>query len=365
MRISAGQHLRVYFAMLFGSASLVAILCLAVNILVDPLWYVRGNVITHVNYAFNERTAKMVRFLPRMTDYDCVLIGSSHTALLHEHQITDHRCFNLGFSHGRVGEFLPYAKYLRERGFRPSLIVINVDLYDFLDPPDALTVPSFIRSISDPPSILRTYLSLDALNFSSRTLLGSFPNHLVYDADKQMHIIPKAHAYRPPRHLIPRLKPPAFHSELAGSFIELRRAFPEARAIGWLPPISAWTIAQLKLDGSLTCYLDASQSISQGYDEFLDFSIPSEITAGTANTFDGLHYVDDVNDRVLAALMSNNADFGVDWRRVGPTDIANQYNARLDEFVFHARRISEVGSEGARNGSSGITADGSDRRSNR
>jgi hypothetical protein len=343
MRISAGQHLWVYFATLFGSAGLAALLCLTVNSLVDPLWYLRGNVITHVNYAFNERTAKMVRFLPRMTDYDCVLIGSSHTALLHERHITDHRCFNLGFSHGRVGEFLPYAKYVRERGFRPSLIVVNVDLYDFQDPPDALTVPSFIRAIADPPAILRTYLTLDALNFSLRTLRGSFPNHLVYDVDKEMHIIPKARAYRPPRHLTPRPKPLSFHSELAGSFIELRRAFPEARAIGWVPPISAWTIAQLKLDGSLSRYLEALQSISQGYDEFLDFSIPSEITAGTANTFDGLHYVDEVNDRVLAALMSGNADFGIDWRQQPVAVIADEYNVRLNELVFHARCVPQVG----------------------
>jgi hypothetical protein len=348
MRISAGQRLWVYFAALLGSAGLVALLCLTVNSLVDPLWYVRGNVITHVNYAFNERTAKMVRFLPRMTDYDCVLIGSSHTALLHERHIADHRCFNLGFSHGRVGEFVPYAKYLRERGFRPSLIFVNVDLYDFQDPPDALTVPSFIRAIADPPAILQTYLSLDALNFSFRTLRRSFPNHLVYDTDRQMHIIPKAHAYRPPRHLMPRHKPPPFHSELASSFIELRRAFPEARAIGWVPPISAWTIAQLKLDGSLDRYLDVLQSISQGYDEFLDFSIPSKITASTANTFDGLHYVDEVNDRVLAALMSGNADFGVDWRRQPRGVIADDYNARLYELVFHAPRLSQVGPDADR-----------------
>ena len=239
MLSQANQPLWGYLGILVSAALLVALLCFSINAIIDPLWHFRGNLITGVNYAFNERTAKMIRFLPRMADYDCVLIGSSHTALLHERRITGHRCFNFGFSHGRVREFLAYARYIHARGFRPSLIVVNVDLYDFQDPPDALMVPDFIRTGDDPPSVLRMYLSLDALNFSIRTLRGAFPNHLVYDSEAQMHIIPKTHSYRPPRHLAPNANPLPFHSELVASFAELRQVFSEAQAIGWVPPISA------------------------------------------------------------------------------------------------------------------------------
>lgn len=334
------RRLLGYLAALVGSAAVVAALCFTVNAAVDPLWYFRGNLVTGINYAFNERTSKMIRFVPRMAEYDCLLIGSSHTALMHEEGVTGHRCFNLGFSHGRVQEFLAYAKYIRDRGFRPSLIFVNVDLYDFLDPPAALTIPDFIRNAQDPPSVLRTYLTLDALNFSLRTLRGAYPNHLVYDRDAQMHVIPKSHAYRPPRRLAAHEKPPAFHGELASSFSELRQVFPDARAIGWVPPISAWTIAQLKLDGTLQPYLAALQRISTGFDEFLDFSIPSEITVGTTNTYDGLHYMDFVNDAIVAALLSGNAGPGVDWLRETPSAIAAQYDARLDELVFRARPVT-------------------------
>jgi hypothetical protein len=341
------QRLCAYVGTLFGSALLVGALCFAINVLVDPLWYLRGNLISGVNYAFNERTAKMIRLLPQMTSYDCVLIGSSHTALMHERLIRTHRCFNLGFSHGRVGEFLSYAKYLRARGFRPRLVVINVDLYDFEERPDALTIPDFIRNGEDPPSILRTYLSLDALNFSLRTLRGSFPNHLVYSRDGEMHIIAKTHPYRPPQ-VAPRSNPPPFHSELASSFAELREIFPEARAIGWVPPISAWTIAQLKLDGRLAAYLNTLAAVASGFDEFLDFGIPSGITAETSNTFDGMHYVDSVNDRVVIALISGAPAFGIDWHQWSLSAMTVQYVERLDEFVFHTRTTisSELGNRG-------------------
>lgn len=337
----------VYLGTVVCAAVAVALVCFGVNALVDPLWYFRGNVLTGVNYAFDERTAKMIRFVPRMTDYDCLLIGSSHTALLHERSIESHRCFNLGFAHGRVAEFLAYAKYIRARGFRPTLILVNVDLYDFQDLPDALTIPDFIRMGDDPPSALRTYLSLDALNFSLRTLRGAFPNHLIYDPAAQLHIIPKVKPYRPPHHLAAPVKPPLFHSNLVAAFAELRQVFPEACAIAWVPPISAWTIAQLQLDGMLGAYLEALRNISLHYDELLDFSVPSEVTASTTNTFDGIHYIDAVNARVLAALISGRPDFGVDWRRQSASEIAALYQARLAELVFHPPAVSHIPSAGS------------------
>lgn len=330
--------LYLYFGVLLGSALVIAVLCLTINVLVDPLWYFRGNVLTGVNYAFKERSAKMNRYLPRRAEYDCLMIGSSHTALLPEQNFAGHRCYNLGFSHGRVQEFLAFAKYLRERGVRPALITVNVDLYDFHDAPTAITVPEFVQREEDPPAFLLTYLTLDALNFSVRTLRGDFPNHLIYDRDGHMHIISKKHFYRPPRELAPRTPAPAFHAELVESFAELRRMYPEARAIGWAPPVSAWTIAQLKLDGQLDDYLAALRDISGMFDEFIDFSVPSAVTAVTNNTYDGIHYVDAVNEDMVAALVSGQAGFGVDWLHTPFPEIAALYEDRLATLILSPRK---------------------------
>src|SRR5579863_7486903 len=111
------QTIGRYLAMVFAMVVVVAGLCLVLNILVDPLWYFRANVLTGVNYAFNERFAKINRFLPRMEEYDCIILGSSTAALVPERMISGYRCFNLGFSGGRVSEVLLYGKYLRARGF--------------------------------------------------------------------------------------------------------------------------------------------------------------------------------------------------------------------------------------------------------
>src|SRR5579883_2039078 len=172
-----------YLATAIASATIVAGLCLILNVLVDPLWYLGGNVITGVNYAFNERLAKVNRLLPRLAEYDCLILGSSTAALLPERQIAGHRCFNMGFSSGVVSELVLYAKYLRARGFMPSLLIVGVDKFDFEGPAVAPNVPDFIRTGKDPPSLWRSYLSLDALDFSIRTLRGDYPNHRVFDRD--------------------------------------------------------------------------------------------------------------------------------------------------------------------------------------
>lgn len=329
-----------YLLMLLGTATVVVGLCLAVNALVDPLWYFSGNVINGVNYAFNERLAKINRALPRLGQYDCLMLGSSTTALLPEQRVQGYRCLNMGFSSGVVSELLLYAKYLHARGFKPKLLIVGVDEFDFEGPTVAPDVPDFISSGEDPPSFWRTYLSLDALDFSVRTLRGDYPNHRIFDRDFQSHIIPRRHPRKPPKHLAIQSNPPEFHAERAELYVELRRMFPEARAIGFVAPTAAWTIAQLKLDGRLKAYLEALQRVSAAFDEFLDFGIPSEITVSKTNTFDGLHYVDAVNEYTVAALMSGKAAPGVDWIRTPFPEISAAYEDRIETLVLHPKEVS-------------------------
>lgn len=329
--------LRRYLMMLLGAVAVIAGACLATNVLVDPLWYFNGNVVTGVNYAFNERLAKVNRLLPRLSQYDCLILGSSTAALLPERRIEGRRCFNLGFSSGGVSELLLYAKYLRARGFRPKLLIVGVDEFDFEGQATAPNVPDFIIRGEDPPAFWRTYLSLDALDFSYRTLRGDYPNHRLFGRDFQSHIIPRRRTYKPPAQLAAQAEPPEFHPERAEMYLELRRLFPEAQALGFVAPTAAWTIAQLKLDGRLDAYLEALRRVSTAFDEFLDFSIPSEITISTTDTFDGLHYVDAVNEHTVAALLSGQPAPGVDWIREPFKEIVGAYQDRIDRLILHPK----------------------------
>ena len=332
--IGAQAASRRYLATFAAVVLVLAGSCLGANLVIDPLWFFRGNRVTGVTYAFNERVAKLNQLLPRLKDYDCVMFGSSTTTLVPPPPLAGHRCFNLAFSGGVVSEFLVYAKYLRARGFAPKVLIVGVDGFDFEGPTLKLNVPDFVKAGDDPPPAWKTYLSVDAFVFSFRTVFGLFPNRRQYDRDFRCHIIARKTPYEAPAKLEAQAPPPTLHPERADLYAELRRLFPEARALAFVAPNAGWSIAQHQLDGNLDAYLDGLGRTAAWFDGFLDFSIPSEITISTTNTYDGVHFADAVNDHTRGALASGDPSPGIDWKREPAAAIKAVYAERIDRFVI-------------------------------
>ena len=214
-------------------------------------------------------------------------------------------------------------------------MIVDVKRAEFIGPEQALEVPDFIRDGAGPPSIFASYLSIDALDFSIRTLRGDAPHHRYYNQDfrAELEVRSKRHRYDPKGPIKPEPAPFGVHPERAAAYVELRRQFPAARAIGYIPPESAWRIAAFSLTGQLDAYLAAIGKVATAYDEFRDFSIPSKLTEGKEGTYDGSHYSRAVNARVLAGLMADQSDLAVDWRREDLAAVTALYHRRLAEFM--------------------------------
>jgi hypothetical protein len=336
------KRLVTFIGALLATAGLIVAACFAVNCLVDPLWYLRGNVLTEINYPFNERLSKLVRFLPRMADYDCVIFGTSRATLLPEEKAKGYRCFNMAVSDGQASEYLLYADYLRQRGFAPRLIIVDVKRTEFIGPSIPAEVPDFIRAGEARPSIFAIYLSLDALDFSIRTLRGDAPHHRYYDKDFAAHleVRSKRHYYNPSVPIQPSPPPHDVHPERAQAYIELRQKFPTARAIAYLPPESAWRIAAFSLTDGFDAYLGAIGKIAAAYDQFLDFSVPSPLTLtkDPKDTYDGSHYSRKINEKVLATLLANREDAAIDWRGQDAATLIPVYRDRLADFMATTSR---------------------------
>ena len=331
------KRLLTFISWLLATAGLIAASCFALNCLVDPLWYLSGNTLTEINYPFNERVAKLNRFLPRLKDYDCVIFGTSRATLLPEDMAEGYRCFNLAFSDGQASEYVLYADYLVRLGYTPRLMIVDIRRDDLIAAPKPAEVPDFVAAGDAPPSIFATYLSLDALNFSIRTLRGDAPHHRYYDPDfrARLTVRSKRRYYNPGGPIKPQPPPLELHAERAALYVQLRQKFPAARAIAYLPPESAWRIAAFGLTEIFDPYLALIGTIAAAYDRFLDFSIPSPMTEtkAPADTYDGSHYSRELNERVLAALFADNSDLGLDWRRNDKATITALYRERVVQFV--------------------------------
>ena len=343
------KRLVTFIGALLATAGAIVAACFAVNCLVDPLWYLRGNVLTEINHPFNERLAKLIRFLPRMSDYDCMIFGTSRATLLPEEKAEGYRCFNMAVSDGQASEYLVFADYLRQRGFAPKLIIVDIRRSELIGPTVPADVPDFVRTGEAAPSIFATYLSLDALDFSIRTLRGDAPHHRYYDKDfrARLEVRSKKHYYNPAVPIKPSPPPNDVHPERAEAYIQLREKFPMARAIAYLPPESAWRIAAFSLTDGFDAYLGAIGKIAAAYDQFLDFSVPSPLTLSKdpKDTYDGSHYSRKANEPVLAALLADRQDAAIDWRGRDAATLIPVYRDRLADFMATTSR-AEAGAVG-------------------
>jgi hypothetical protein len=335
--VRSAKRFKIFIVALLATSGLIVAACFTVNCLVDPLWYLSGNVLTWINYSFNERLSKLNRLLPHLKDYDCVIFGTSRATMLPEDKAEGYRCFNLAFSDGQASEYLAYADYLRQRNFAPRLMLVDVRRDELLGATPAADVPDFVQSGEAPPSFIASYLSLDALDFSIRTLRGDAPHHRYYDPafHAQLEVRSKRHYYNPPVPIKPAPPPFDVHPERAQLYIQLRQKFPTARTIAYLPPEGAWRIAAFSLTSGFDPYLAAIGNIAAAYDEFLDFSFPSSLTASKApaDTYDGSHYSRKANEAVLAGLLAGKSDLALDWHAQDNAAIAALYRQQLATFI--------------------------------
>lgn len=326
---------RLYLGWILATVLGLAAMVLTLNILVDPLWYAGGNRLGEHNFAFNERLSKVNLFLKAPERYDCLIFGSSRTTLLNETLIEHHTCFNFAFSRGAVGEFVAFARYLEELGVRPSLVIVGVDGFNLYDWEPTFTVPDFVREQKAPPSMLVSYLSLDSLVFSLRTLAGRSVLSRYYRPDFTADILDSAPVYTPtrPLSLLPISERPPYSTRNLPYFRTLRDLFPEARVIGYVPPISAWEVEKIYRTNNLDVYLAALPEIAKTIHPLYDFSIPSEVTVETSQTYDGSHFSPRVNRDVAATLNDGDPRFSVRVDTMPPEAYAARYRAALRAFL--------------------------------
>jgi len=320
---------------------------LAINSLVDPLWHFHGNQLTEKNYAFNERQAKLNQLLSDPAKYDCLIFGSSRTTLLPVDSLLPYRCFNLAFSGGQIEEFIAFSNYLAHKRLRPSLVIVGVDGFNFLKSGrDPSSIPEFIAKQNERPGFFKDYLSMDGLNMSWRTLIGDSPLPRYYDAQFVGRIQPDAPRFRPDKTLegeglrradADNRSKRSYISQNAALYKNLTQVFPSAQTIAYVPPISAWHVAQMEKNGVLSGYIDALFATAQHFPVFIDFALPSPVTWRTDNTYDGSHYQPGVNRSIAQQLLFRKPQT---WGIAPKTISADVYHLRYQEALEHFHRVA-------------------------
>jgi hypothetical protein len=324
-------------AALMGSA-------FTLNCLTDPLWYCGGNRISEINYIFDERVSKINLINKALDKYDSIVFGSSRSTTLDASKIEGHSCFNLSFAAGGVEEFVAYAKYLKERGFSPNLIIVGVDGFNFSPDRPKSTIPEFIQKNDAPPSILKSYFSIDALVFSYKIIRDPVPQRRYYDRSFSSDIITKTGQYQPDI-----LKSDAIAARITLDAIDyyqkLLQVFPDANFVAYVPPISAWRVGRQYALGNLDSYLEAIYMTSRIFKRFYDFSIPSEVTSDTTLTCDGSHYTRETNDRIARILNGAPQEFGLALHDLSWDAYRQSFTEATESFLRNEQNLRQQHTE--------------------
>ena len=313
----------------------------AINWMIDPLWYRHGNILTGKNFTFNERITKTNLFLRTKDEanYNCIILGSSRVTALRASNFERDRCFNYALKGGEIPDFVNYAESLKKEGVDPEIVYIGVDGLNFVEKERKKQEPLNLDTLTT-KSPIEAYLSADVLLFSAMTLLGISPDPgNYYDRDFEPVDFANPPLYTPD--FYKPASPQRCDLSAVETFANLKNTFPNAKFVGYVPPRSAWSMINDTYGRDLMdCYLIGFYELSKSYDKMYDFSAPSKVTKDPSNTFDGSHYSVIVNNKIAKILQGKEAeDFGIRVGRYSFDEYRNLYRQKLKNFLVEKDRL--------------------------
>jgi len=321
---------KIYLIRYLPLSAIILFLAGLINWTIDPLWYGKGNRLTGRNFSFNERVSKTNFLLQsKAQNYDCLILGSSRVTLLRASSFKEHRCFNYSFSAGRIEEFVEYAKYAKSKGLNPQKVYVGVDSFNF----DKSTPPISGVSKIDPQPVYQAYFSLDVLLFSAKTMLGMSPDPRYYNNKNfESEVVENPPRFEP--EFYDRQKPGICDASKVKVYEQLKQVFPNAEFIGYVPPVSAWNVAnEVYSRGLIDCYLSSIHQLSKIYDVMYDFSVPSAVTTEAKNTYDGSHYYPEIQDEVSKIIQGKPSNLAIRVDKDNFAEYQKFYKQRIKEFL--------------------------------
>src|SRR4051794_2099220 len=146
------------------------------NILIYPLWFFsHENRLNRGQVVFYERAQKTNWLQSHAGEFDAVLLGSSRSTYIGQHDFAPWRLFNYAVSGMWPVEYRPYLDHFAEvNGRPPRRVVLGVDFFGSSLPLSELPQPEgYIDRAGDPRYVASSLLSLDLLAKSLATLKRS------------------------------------------------------------------------------------------------------------------------------------------------------------------------------------------------
>ncbi|MFJ5623530.1 hypothetical protein ACIQD3_12470 [Peribacillus loiseleuriae] len=319
----------------------------AFNYFIDPMWtFNHKNSYNDVQTVIDERQQKInkIHFTP--FEYDTLLIGSSRTTYIDQHDFKNMNVFNFSASDLSIKEyksFIDYAK--KEKGSEFDRIIIGVDFFksSVQESQKNLSLDEYILKQEEPFYRLKNLISLDILDYSKRNFRLSKKNAIVEDRNYNRDNVAFAKEIEPStraaqtKEKIQKFKQVfygptyEYNPEFKQILLQLKRENPTTEFILFTTPISAPLFEALVESGRMKDYERWLHDMITVFGGVYNFMYPNSVTRDLDNYFDGHHFYPHVGK--LIAYRISNED-----RKELPRDFGTFVTK--ENFTDHLQKIS-------------------------
>ncbi|MBA9026705.1 hypothetical protein [Peribacillus huizhouensis] len=297
---------------------------------IDPMWtFGHKNTYNDVQTVIDERQQKPNAMHFQPFDYDTLLLGSSRSTYINQHDFKGMKVYNFSASNLSVREYAPFLEYAtKQNGKQFKRVIIGMDFFKTSKSESSFNgnLDKYIETLNEPLYRYKNLLSYDLLKYSYETYKMSKNNvpmeERTYNRDNV------ANAMRVDSKLTieqTKEKIEKFRDEFYGSsydynpnikqvLLNLKAAYPNTEFIIFMTPISTPLFKELVDQGLLPYYERWLTEVIDVFGGVYNFMYPNTVTNDINNYFDGHHFYPEIGTLIAHRIDGSNEgvpeDFG-------------------------------------------------------
>lgn len=299
---------------------------------IDPLWiFGNSHQWNDVQTVIDERQQKTNVITYQPFDYETLLLGSSRTTYINQHDFKDMNVYNFAVSNMSVreyGSFIEFAKARRGQEF--DTIIIGLDFFksSLAESAAPRSLDSYKKKLSEPLYRTKSLLSLDTLEYAFTNFKLSLKNEAEEERNYNRENVAVAKQISLDQiteqtdEKIERFKEVfygetyEYNPDYATYLQALKVNNPHTRFIVFTTPISTMLFEALVEENRLPDYERWLRDVTKVFGEVTNFMYPNSVTNDLTNYFDGHHFYPPTGTKIAKFLSKDSidqlpADFGV------------------------------------------------------
>lgn len=293
------------------------IIIISFNFYIDPLWnFSHSNKYNQVQEAFDERQLKVNYLNNHYNEYDTLLVGTSRTTYINQHDFPYLKVFNFSASSLHIKEYNEYIEYFKKKNLRDLNTIILEVFPQHLDFPSNYAIPkSYFTNAESNFYSIKSLFSFDTFEKSRINYNRYFNPELGYPRTYNRENVANAinvNLETVDKNILTGLneiqivEEYEYNPEYRNFLLEIKENNPNTNFILFSPPYYYERIIRtFGNDIGLQIYKDWLSDCIDVFGSVENFLFINEITMNKENYYDSHHFYPDVGTIIANEIVSD------------------------------------------------------------